>query len=171
MLNSHKIMIKTEASEQIGLGHIRRMMTLGQYLNENKNNGVIYAINKDEIAKTSLEEKGYLYDYEYAESEEELIKIIKKHKPDILIIDVQKLDSNTNYNFKNIKEQAGINKIILVDKYVENDSVDLMIIQGIQDHKFEEKFKHNSKVIFGLDCVFINTEFAKAKKKEIQVPY
>jgi len=41
-----------------------------------------------------------------------------------------------------------------------------MIIQGIQDDKFEEKFKNNSKVIFGLDCVFINTDFAKAKAKK-----
>ncbi|WP_270562934.1 cytidylyltransferase domain-containing protein [Clostridium beijerinckii] len=162
---TYKFLIKTEASQDKGLGHIKRMMALGQFLNENKNNGVHYAINNNEIAKKLLEEKGCGFDYNYAESEEELIKLTKEYKPDVIIIDVQKLDGNTNYNFENMKKQTGVRKIILIDKYVEDDFIDLMIIQGIQSDEFEEKVKGNNKVIYGLDCVFIGEEFIKLKKE------
>ncbi|MGN2337481.1 cytidylyltransferase domain-containing protein [Clostridium cagae] len=166
---TYKFLIKTEASEDKGLGHIKRMMALGQFLNENKNNGVRYAINNDEISKNILEEKGYIFDYTYAESEEELIRLIKEYEIDIFIIDVQKLAGTTNYNFENIKKQSGIKKIILIDKYVENDFVDLMIIQGIQSNDFEEKVKENNKVLYGLDCVFISEDFIKAKKEREKI--
>jgi|GEM_PF-1647889 len=161
---TYRFLIKTEASKEKGLGHIKRMMVLGQYLNENKNNGVFYAINKDEIAESILEEKGYIYDYNYAEKEEELIQLINEYKADILIVDVQKLEGNTDYNFENIRKQTGIKKIILIDKYIESDFVDLMIFQGIQSDEFEEKVKGNNKVLYGLDCVFISEDFIKAKK-------
>ncbi|NFO04369.1 polysaccharide biosynthesis protein [Clostridium botulinum] len=166
---TYKFLIKTEASEEKGLGHIKRMMALGQFLNENKNNGVRYAINNDEISKNILDKKGYIYDYSYAESEEELIKLTKEYNTDILIIDVQKLEGNTNYNFENIKKQSGVKKIILIDKYIKNNFVDLMIIQGIQSDEFEEKVKDNSKVLFGLDCVFISEDFIKAKKERKKI--
>lgn len=166
---TYKFLIKTEASQDKGLGHIKRMMALGQFLNENKNNGVRYAINNDEISKNILEEKGYIYDYSYAESEEELIKLTKEYNTDILIIDVQKLEGNTSYNFENIKKQSGVKKIILIDKYIENNFVDLMIIQGIQSDEFEEKVKGNNKVLYGLDCVFISADFIKAKKEREKI--
>ncbi|NFA41668.1 polysaccharide biosynthesis protein [Clostridium botulinum] len=166
---TYKFLIKTEASEEKGLGHIKRMMALGQFLNENKNNGVRYAINNDEISKNILEEKGYIFDYNYAENEEELIKLIKAYEPDVLIIDVQKLEGITNYNFENIKKQTGVKKIILIDKYVEDYFVDLMIIQGIQSDEFEDKVKDNKKVLYGLDCVFINQDFIKAKKEREKI--
>ncbi|MBY6836414.1 polysaccharide biosynthesis protein [Clostridium botulinum] len=171
---TYKFLIKTEASQEKGLGHIKRMMALGQFLNENKNNGVLYAINNDEISKNILDEKGYIYDYSYAESEEELIKLTKEYNPDILIIDVQKLERNTSYNFENIKKQSGVKKIILIDKYVEDYFVDLMIIQGIQSDEFEDKVKGNNKVIQGLKTLFINHDFRKVKwipKNEIVISF
>ncbi len=171
---TYKFLIKTEASEEKGLGHIKRIMALGQFLNENKNNGVRYAINNDQIAKNILEKKGYIFDYNYAENEEELIKLIKEYEPDVFIIDVQKLVGITNYNFENIKKQSGVKKIILIDKYVENDFVDLMIIQGIQSNELEEKAKANNKVLHGLKAIFINNDFRKVKyqpKNEIVVSF
>ncbi|OSA93194.1 UNVERIFIED_ORG: polysaccharide biosynthesis protein [Clostridium botulinum] len=171
---TYKFLIKTEASEEKGLGHIKRMMALGQFLNENKNNGVRYAINNDEISKNILEEKGYIFDYNYAESEEEIIKLTKEYNTDILIIDVQKLEGITNYNFENIKKQTGVKKIILIDKYVEDYFVDLMIIQGIQSDEFEDKVKDNKKVLYGLKTLFINNDFRKVKwipKNEIVISF
>ncbi|MBZ9636017.1 cytidylyltransferase domain-containing protein [Clostridium sp. FP1] len=171
---TYKFLIKTEASEDKGLGHIKRMMALGQFLNENKNNGVRYAINYDEISKNILEGKGYIFDYNYAESEEELIRLIKEYEPDILIIDVQKLEGSTNYNFENIKKQSGVKKIILIDKYIKNNFVDLMIIQGIQSDEFEEKVKGNNKVLHGFKTVFINNDFRKVEwqpKNEIVISF
>ncbi|WP_333886795.1 cytidylyltransferase domain-containing protein [Clostridium sp.] len=161
---TYKFLIKTEASEEKGLGHLKRMIVFGQYLNENKNNGVVYVINKDKTAKSILENEGYIYDYSYGETEEELIELISNYKSDILIIDVQKLEGNTGYNFKNIKDKTNIKRIILIDKYISDDSIDLMIIQGIQSDEFEEEVKGDDRVLYGLECVFINKDFVKAKK-------
>lgn len=162
---TYKFLIKTEASEEKGLGHIKRMMALGQFLNENKNNGVRYAINKDKISQSILENNGYLFDYNYVEDEVELIALIKKYEPDFLIIDVQRIEGSNNYNFENIKKQTGIKKIILIDKYIENEFVDLMIIQGIQSDDFEEKVCSNHKVLYGLKTVFINNDFRKVRRE------
>ncbi|WP_242652482.1 cytidylyltransferase domain-containing protein [Clostridium kluyveri] len=161
---TYKFLIKTEASKEKGLGHLKRMMVLGQYLNENKNNGVIYVINKDETAKSILEDEGYIYDYSDGETEEELIELINNYKSDILVIDVQKLEGSTGYNFKNIKDKTNIKKIVLIDKYIKDDFVDVMIIQGIQSDEFEEEVKGNDKVLYGLNCVFINNDFRKIRR-------
>lgn len=170
---TYKILIKTEASDSIGLGHLKRMMTLGQYLNENKNNGVFYAINKNECAKKILKDNGYIYDFEIAQNEDELIKYINSCKADILIIDVQKLQGGTCYNFDKIKKLTGIKKIILIDKYMNDDNVDLCILQGIQSDETLNKI-NRYKVIHGLKTIFINNDFRKIKydpKDEIVISF
>lgn len=161
---TYKFLIKAEASEQKGLGHIKRMMALGQYLNENKNNGVLYAVNRDEKCRKILVENGYTYDYQIAESEKELIELINEYKPDFLIIDIQEFDGITCYDFEKIKKQTDIKKIILIDKLVENEFVDLMIIPGMMNNKVEDKVRENNKVLYGFETVFINNDFRKVKR-------
>lgn len=165
---NYKILIKTEAAKSKGLGHLRRTITLGNFLNENKNNGVLYAINNDNIAIDILNEKGYIYDYQLAETEEEIINLINSYNADILIIDIQKLEGNTKYDFSKIKKLTEVKKIILIDKVVDNEHVDLIVVQGIQSDEFEKNSKCNEKVINGLDCVFINNEFKLAKVNRLK---
>lgn len=61
---------------------------LGEYLNENKNNGVLYCINDDEKVKKMLIDVGYIYDFKLVEIEKEFIGVVNEYNLDILIIDV-----------------------------------------------------------------------------------
>lgn len=170
---TYKILIKTEASNSIGLGHLRRMMMLGEYLNENKNNGVLYCINDDEKAKKMLTDAGYIYDFKLAETEKELIGVVNEYNPDILIIDVQNLEKSTNYNFDNIRRLTNIKKVILIDKYINDKNIDLFILQGIQSDETIATIR-NDKVIHGFKTIFIDNSFRKIKpnrKREIVISF
>jgi spore coat polysaccharide biosynthesis protein SpsF (cytidylyltransferase family) len=161
---TYRFLMKTEASQEKGLGHLRRMINLGQFLNEDKNNGVLYAINDNKLAKDFLKLNGYNYDYRIVEDELNLIEFINQYKIDVLIIDVQKLKGKTKYNFNNIKEQTSIKKIVLIDRYEYIGKVDLIILQGIQRDEILNKIDRK-KTIYGTKCIFISNQFKKVIMK------
>lgn len=163
---SFRILIKTEASESKGMGHIRRMTALGAYLNENRNNGIRFAVNLDDAATRFLEDRGYSYDYCIAETEEDIISAIKEYNAEILIVDIQKFDSKTPYDFERIKAVTCVKKIVVIDKYFDCHAVNLFILQGMQRNSVLKQIEGKGNILHGLEAVIVDDRIRNCKKVE-----
>lgn len=157
----NNILIKTEAGEDIGLGHLRRMLALGQYLSIHLNQNVIIGINRNEICQGIIRKEEVGLEYEFIETEKEIIAYSDRRHLDILIIDVK--NTNLYANLSGLKNKAGIRKIVSFDLALEVPSVDLYIVPSIQTGQTEKRYRRRDDIIFGLDAIFVDEAIDRIK--------
>lgn len=89
--HSHKIFIRTDASRQLGMGHIYRCLALWE---EMKAHDAIIFVRKDYPVSAELyEERGATY--ETLDDDAEFLSLCQARQPDLIIIDM--LDTQSDY--------------------------------------------------------------------------
>lgn len=143
-----KFLFLTEASKEVGLGHLSRIIAMAQELNETYHNGVHFLINDDSVAIDKLKSEGYIYDYTIYKKDISTLMMMLTY--DVLVMDLKHQDDTALF-LQNLEK-----KIIIYDKEPVSNIADLYLLQGIQPDYIESKYKDNPNVVIGLDTVFIN---------------
>jgi spore coat polysaccharide biosynthesis protein SpsF (cytidylyltransferase family)/spore coat polysaccharide biosynthesis predicted glycosyltransferase SpsG len=164
---AHKILLLTEASAQLGWGHLSRMIAMAQELNESWHHGVHFLINEDEKAIDFLIANGYADDYTTYQSEtmfDTLAEAQEKRKIDWLIIDGRSFADTETRLF-----HPGL-KVIFYDQLPISRKGDAYILQGWQSQNIQNKAKTDAKIFWGIQTVFLNKkleyQIQQAKQKE-----
>ena len=89
-----KIILRFDASVDIGLGHLHRMLSLGEALDRclGKEGSILYAVNSDDYAKRILREEKVRFIEQGMDSKENFVdRAVEYEKPDVIVFD-QKYD-------------------------------------------------------------------------------
>ena len=158
-MGTGKVILKLKASEDIGLGHLSRMVTLGWILKEAKTD-VIFAINDFEYAKDRLKKEGFRFEVSGFDSNEMFIDfLIEKYKPNAVVV-----DEKYQYSVSDIKRWQKHTHFISLDFIGEDYEIcDRIIIPNA--HFEEEKYPAFNNIVWGWDWVLINKEIFKLKPK------
>ncbi len=90
VLNRKKIIVRVDGDINIGLGHVYNMLTI---LNNIRNENILIVMNqRKDLGKQKFFE--HLYNVEFFSTDQELWKIIRKFKPDIIFNDILNTDQN-----------------------------------------------------------------------------
>ncbi len=155
-----KVIFKLKASEDIGLGHLSRMITLGWILKE-AGAEILFAINDFEYAKERLKSEDFRFEENRFDSDEVFVDfLIEKYNPDVLIVDEKK-----QYSSRDIKRWQQHARFISLDFIGEGYKVCDRIIMP-NAHFVPEKYPDFKNIVWGWDWVLINREVLKLKPKE-----
>ncbi len=158
-IGTGKVILKLKASENIGLGHLSRMITLGWILKEAKTD-VIFAINDFEYAKDRLKKEGFRFEVSGFDSNEMFIDfLIEKHKPSAIVV-----DEKYQYSVSDIKRWQKHTRFISLDFIGEDYEICDRIVMP-NAHFEEEKYSTFGNIVWGWDWVLINKEIFKLKPK------
>ncbi len=159
-IGNGKVILKLKASENIGLGHLSRMITLGWILKDAKTD-LIFAINDFEYAKERLKREGFGFEVNGFGSNEEFIDfLIDKRKPEVIVV-----DEKYQYNADDIRRWQKQTRFISLDFIGQGYEVCDRIIMP-NAHFEEEKYPTFNNIVWGWDWVLINKEVLKLKPKE-----
>ncbi len=157
-IGSKSAILKLQASEDIGLGHLSRMITLG-FILKNKTN-VIFAINDFELAKKRLISEGFRFEVNRFDSDEMFIDfLIEKYKPDSIVIDEKRL-----YSTCDIKRWQKHIRFLVLDFVGEGYKICDRIIMP-NAHFEAQKYPNFKNIVTGWDWVLINKEIFRLKPK------
>jgi len=158
-IGTGKVILKLKASEDIGLGHLSRMITLGWIL-KNAKTDVVFAINDFEYAKKRLKDEGFGFEVDRFDSDEMFIDfLIGEYEPDVIVV-----DEKYQYNVDDIKRWQRSVKFISLDYIAEGyEMCDRIIIPNA--HFEPERYKDFENIKWGWDWVLINKEVFKLKPK------
>ena len=153
------VILKLKASEDIGLGHLSRMITLGWILKDAKTD-VIFAINDFEYAKKRLKDEGFSFEVNRFNSDEIFIDFLtEKYRPNVVVV-----DEKYQYSVNDIKRWQKHTRFISLDFIGEGYEIcDKMVIPNA--HFEEEKYPNFNNIVWGWDWVLINKEVFKLKPK------
>ncbi|WP_294962439.1 UDP-2,4-diacetamido-2,4,6-trideoxy-beta-L-altropyranose hydrolase [Sulfurimonas sp.] len=156
------ILLRADSSSKIGLGHIMRDLVL---VKEFKKANISFACKnlKGNINHKVLE-AGYNLEILKSNSKEELLKLIKKLKIDMLIIDHYKIDYKIQMY---IKEKTGV-KIFVVDDTYEKHQCDILLNPnlGADLKRYKNLVPKNCELRCGSKYTLLRDEFAKEKKRK-----
>lgn len=164
-----KIFIRADGGKDIGLGHIMRMLVLGEELR--KTNEVLFICrnsisNKFEAGIKKIEEKSFKV-IEISETNyfEEITEIQTKYSADMLITD--SYDVNKEYFIK-------LKKYFKITGYVDDINkckmdVDFIINQNInaRDLNYKENINPSTKLFLGTQYCMLRDEFRQAYKSKV----
>ncbi len=164
-----KIFIRADGGKGIGMGHIMRMLVLGEELH--KNSEVIFICrydlgNKFEAGIEKIRECGFnvirINEENYID---EIIDIQKKYNVDMLITD--SYDVNEEY-FRKLKKYFKITGYIDDVNKCKMD-VDFIINQNINayDLDYHSTVKSNTRLFLGTKYCMIRKEFREAYKHKV----
>ena len=158
-IGTGRVILKLKASEDIGLGHLLRMITLGWIL-KNAKTEVIFAINDFEYAKERLKGEGFRFEINRFGSDEKFIDyLIGKYEPNVIVVDEKRL-----YSTSDIKRWQKYTRFISLDFVGKGYEICYRII--IPNAHFEsEKYSDFNNIVWGWDWVLINKEVFKLKPK------
>lgn len=156
------ILLRGDSSSKIGLGHIMRDLVL---VKEFKKAKISFACQdlKGNINHKILE-AGYNLELLKSNSKEELLKLIKKLKIDLLIIDHYKIDYKIE---KYIKEKTGV-KIFVVDDTYEKHQCDILLNHnlGADLKRYKHLVPSSCELRCGNRYTLLRDEFIKEKKRK-----
>ena len=154
-----KVIFKLKASENIGLGHLSRMITLGWILKE-AGAEILFAINDFEYAKEKLKKESFRFEVNRFDSDEVFVDfLIEKYNPDVLIVDEKK-----QYSSRDIKRWQQHARFISLDFIGEGYEVCDRIIMP-NAHFEPEKYPTFSNIAWGWNWILINKEMFRLKPK------
>ncbi|WP_415396921.1 UDP-2,4-diacetamido-2,4,6-trideoxy-beta-L-altropyranose hydrolase [Sulfurimonas sp. CS5] len=156
------ILLRGDSSSKIGLGHNMRDLVL---VKEFKKAKISFACQdlKGNINHKILE-AGYNLELLKSNSKEELLKLIKKLKIDLLIIDHYKIDYKIE---KYIKKKTGI-KIFVVDDTYEKHQCDILLNHnlGADLKRYKHLVPSSCELRCGNRYTLLRDEFIKEKKRK-----
>jgi spore coat polysaccharide biosynthesis protein SpsF len=146
---SKKIAIRTAASESYGLGHLRRMMSVARILTDEFFCGVIFVINKNEIAENLLIKAGLQFK---CLADDERLLAGAAEKADLVIIDLP-------YEISVGAVKSDNKKIVVIDRLGEMArQADLVILPNV--HSIIDPAQKN--VISGEEYVIVNESISQS---------
>jgi len=158
-IGTGKVILKFKASEDIGLGHLSRMLTLGWIL-KNEGAEIIFTINDFEYAKERLKNEGFRFEINMFESDERFIDfLIEKYKPNTIVV-----DEKYQYSVDDIKRWQKSVKFVSLDYIADGyEACDRIIMPNA--HFEPERFKSYENIKWGWDWVLINKDVFRLKPK------
>lgn len=157
-----KIILRFDASTDIGLGHLHRMLSLGEALNEclGYEGSIIYAVNSDDYAKRILRKEKVRFVEQGEDTKENFIdRVIAYENPDVVVFD-QKYD----YKKEDIIRWKRKTKLISID-YIGKD-YQLMDKNILPIAHFDEsKYPEFNNIFWGLKYTIINKNILRFKPK------
>ncbi|WP_022671240.1 hypothetical protein [Hippea alviniae] len=159
-LLGNSVVLKLKASEDVGLGHLSRMITLASFIKEEQRD-VLFAINDFDYAKKRLKDEGFEFEVNRFDNDERFVDyLIEKYKPNTLVIDEKQCYSKSSL----LKWQKST-KIVIIDHVCENYRVvDKIIVPNA--HFQPKKYAGFKNIEWGWNWVLINREILKLKPKE-----
>lgn len=151
---SHKFIIRTDASEKIGLGHLQRMMALAKELQDKYFCGITFVARRNKQTEKTLSENNF--NYFVIDSENDFYNFLKSNNATGVII-----DTLFDVSIKQIRR--GARKVIVIDRLDKKvNGADLYIIpNGHSVIPFKWK-----NIIFGAQYAIIRNEIKRQKRKK-----
>ena len=153
-----KIILRFDASVDVGFGHLYRMLSLEEYLK--RENYILCGINSDDYTKKFLKKENIPFIEQGMNSKEDFVdKIIDYEKPDIVVFD-QKHD----YKKEDIIRWKNRTRLISID-YIGKDYqlMDKIIMPNA--HFEESKYSEFNNIVFGPEYTIINKSILKLHPK------
>lgn len=153
-----KIILRFDASVDVGFGHLYRMLSLEEYLK--KENYILCGINSDDYTRKVLKKENIPFIEQGMNSKEDFVdKIIDYEKPDIVVFD-QKYD----YKKEDIIRWKNKTRLISID-YIGKDYqlMDKIIMPNA--HFEESKYSEFNNIVFGPEYTIINKSILKLNPK------
>jgi spore coat polysaccharide biosynthesis protein SpsF len=148
-------LIRCDASQNTGLGHITRCLALATQLKKQKYK-VVFASNSDPIAKEKIFEQkfeGFFFDHEDIDSQIMIEQILQKYKIDLLICDTK---NNFPVFLIQIMKKMGILTVALDTPHAYAKECDLVFFPP---HAIVDTTLYKGKVYLGLEYVILRSEF------------
>ena len=157
-----KIILRFDASVDIGLGHLHRMLSLGEALDKSLGDegSIIYAVNSDDYAKRILRKEKVQFIEQGVDTKENFVdRVIAYENPDVVVFD-QKYD----YKKEDIIRWKGKTKLISID-YIGED-YQLMDTNILPIAHFDEsKYPEFNNIFGGLKYTILNKNILRFKPK------
>lgn len=153
-----KIILRFDASVDVGFGHLYRMLSLEEYLK--KENYILCGINSDDYTRKVLKKENIPFIEQGMNSKEDFVDtIIDYEKPDIVVFD-QKYD----YKKEDIIRWKNKARLISID-YIGKDYqlMDKIIMPNA--HFEESKYSEFNNIVFGPEYTIINKSILKLNPK------
>lgn len=157
MKNKLRILIRADASNQIGVGHIMRDIVLAKTLKK-QNFDVDFACRDLQGNLISwLQDLNYQVFTLDTNTSKELICLVKNATYDWLVLDHYKIDKNFEHS---IKEQTGINILSFDDTY-QSHHCDILLNHGFQAKasRYKSLVNKDTQVLCGKDYTLIKNDF------------
>ncbi len=156
------ILIRTNSSYKIGLGHLMRTLVLAKRY---KDSNIIFACENLEgnFNHKVVEEGFYLVNIK-SNSSDELISLIKDYSTDLLVVD----SYDINYNFeKKIKQNTKV-KVLSFDDTYERHYCDILLNTSISANKkkYKDLVPSHCEVLTGLKYSLVRDEFLYLKQRK-----
>jgi len=152
-----KVAIMTDGGKQLGMGHINRCLSVANELKK-ENIQSIFLISNN-LTKKHIE--GKKFNVKVIPREKNYFKIINKFLLKEKIFGLI-IDSKKKILEEEIKQINKKIKIILIDRNIELDNIDLVILPGL-----EEQFKKkSSNSIVGQKYILLNPDFKYYRKSK-----
>ncbi|MCD6419731.1 MAG: hypothetical protein J7L41_03350, partial [Synergistetes bacterium] len=157
-----KVIIKFRASEDVGLGHLYRSLSLAKILVE-RGCDVACAINDFDLSKEELKGRGIRCLVNTVNSEEKFVDfIIEKERPDVLVFDDKYV-----YEKRDLLKWKKDTRLVSID-LVGNDYYLFDAVLMPNAH-FVDRYPGTLNVLWGLEYVIIN-EDVRDRKPKVSVP-
>jgi UDP-2,4-diacetamido-2,4,6-trideoxy-beta-L-altropyranose hydrolase len=163
MPNKQNILFRADSSSTIGTGHIMRDLVLAKHYS---NANIIFATQKlDGNINHKILEDNFTLEILKNNNIEELHKLIKQLKIDMIIIDHYEID----YSFeKQLKTQNPTLKIMVLDDTYEKHYCDILLNHNISGDK--KKYKalvpDNCELRCGIQYTLLRDEFYQVKNSQ-----
>ncbi len=151
----HAIAFLTDAGEQIGLGHLRRCMTLGAALQE-KGCEVRFIVPRAPLVQMLLRQNGFSesvpIDFESSTLLKETRAILTQFAAEFLIID--------SYRIRNVHSGSVPARVGVLDDLADRWlPVDLVINSGVSASDLNHQVPSHTRLLLGAEYVLLRKEF------------
>lgn len=165
MLN---ILVRSDSSNLIGMGHIARDLVLAEILKSNGHQVNFCCLPLEGNAIHKIEKKGFGVEVLNSESEEELIKLIIRNKVDLIIIDHYKINQETE---EKIKKQTNV-MVFVIDDLYKNHYCDILLNHNISgdENRYKGKVPSDCLIMAGPQFSLIRNEFRELKIRNRELP-
>lgn len=167
MLHKNRVVIRCDASHEIGFGHGVRCLALANELRDQFGCHVSFAMRKDESGFQMVNEQGYAVDVAQGETLTSypwwLKKIIQKSKARALVLDVR--DDLPSNLLKKLRSE-GILLVTIDDPTERRLLADLAFYPPVSQLKQMKWDNFSGELFAGWEWVILRKEFARRCQKE-----
>ncbi len=163
-----KILIRVDASSEIGYGHFIRMIALGQmftdaghvvhFATKSKNDFIERLLREDPFIIHTLKDDNF---WDYLEDLKELLAIAKIIKPQWIVLDGYKFPTD----YEKLLKHSGYKVLRVNDFSIEHCAADVLLDQNFGAENINHSVEQYTKVMSGLEYLLIRREFLKTPSK------